>query len=281
MTSPIIKLAVEAHDDPELHDAFIIFGALHAQCLAMCRWMMHDGFVWPIRSRIPEDHKVVQAMVSRAARWMHSISQLQWPDDYQAFAAGCRALLESAADVTLITHDPTLIDWLHAWDESAKLKVCERLREARHGGIAGAAAATFITNNGTRIKADRLSRWRTHKHPKTWLGPSLPDMLKTIDDKVGTDFEFTYATNYDRLCWGTHGSGLQVERMPRSFMVQECCTSMVVALRLTNDLIGRALGFLGIDRAASMNQLAASMKAAESAFHAAVLETIARRASKQ
>ena len=181
---------------------------------------------------------------------------------------GCRAMLELAVDVALITSEPTLATRMWAFEESAKLKSCNRYRAfAIRTSMTNpnATKMTFGSRNEAAAKALRRQHWGTENHPQTWFGKPFEQMAAEADRRVGSDYEAVYTSRYDELCWGTHGSTLALirpEGLPSDVIPAIACAAVGEASRLALELTERAASFLGLDGEAICNELFAKMQAA-------------------
>src|ERR1700690_463548 len=102
---------------------------------------------------------------------MQSLARLSRATDFQAHSAGCRAMLEIAVDVALVVSEPSLVERMQAWEQSAKLKACNRYRSyALKAKIANPSQTKlgFIDRNEQRILGLRKKHWGTGNHPPTW-----------------------------------------------------------------------------------------------------------------
>lgn len=61
----------------------------------------------PQRASLTEAQRKVHALVERAAVWMQSMSKFDRWTDEEAHSSGCRAMLELAVDVALVTSKQT------------------------------------------------------------------------------------------------------------------------------------------------------------------------------
>jgi hypothetical protein len=210
----------------------------------------------------------VHALVERAAVWMQSMARLDRWTDYQAHSSGCRAMLELAVDVALITSEPALATRMWAFEESAKLKSCNRYRAfAIKTNLANPneTKMTFGFRNEHAAKALRRQHWGSEKHPQTWFGTSFDQMAAEADRRVGSDYEAFYANRYDELCWGTHGSTLALirpEGLPPDVIPAIACAAVGEASRLALEVTERAAAFLGLDGDVVCEELFAKMQAA-------------------
>ena len=230
----------------------------------------------PHRPTLPEPQRTVHLLVERAAVWMQSMSKLDRWTDYQAQCSGCRAMLELAVDVALVASEPQLATRMWAFEESAKLKSCERYRAfALKTKMAAPnnTKMTFGSRNETTVKALRRQHWGTERHPQTWFGRPFEQMAAEADRRVGSDYEATYASRYDELCWGTHGSTLAMVRpagLPPQVIPAFALAIVGESSRLALDLTKRAATFLGMDGEAVCDELCAKMEAARERYRASI-----------
>jgi hypothetical protein len=222
----------------------------------------------PQRPTLTEPQKTVHLLVERAAVWMQSMSRLDRWTDYQAQSSGCRAMLELAVDVALVTSEPPLATRMWAFEESAKLKSCNRYRAfALRTNMAkpNDTKMTWGSRNETAVKTLRQQHWGTQNHPQTWFGKPFEQMAAEADRRVGSDYEAVYASRYDELCWGTHGSTLAIVRpagLPPDVIPAFACAVVGESSRLALDLTRRAATFLGMDGEAVCDELFAKMQEA-------------------
>lgn len=185
-----------------------------------------------VRPRLAKDastptDKTVAELFFRALMWMRSFRKLDWVNDVQALAAGTRAQLETAVDVTLLVADTSgdAIERMLAWERSSMLKYAERAvgyvdRTSGPTPDVG-PMRTFIATERTAIVAARAKYWPNKHgdgtHPMRWTGKNLGEDCKVADTKRHPEvvkrwpapgFESVYELEYARLCWFTHGSGL-------------------------------------------------------------------------
>jgi hypothetical protein len=177
-------------------------------------------------------------------------------------------MLELAVDVALITSEPALATRMWAFEESAKLKSCNRYRAfAIKTNLANPneTKMTFGFRNEHAAKALRRQHWGSEKHPQTWFGTSFDQMAAEADRRVGSDYEAFYANRYDELCWGTHGSTLALirpEGLPPDVIPAIACAAVGEASRLALEVTERAAAFLGLDGDVVCEELFAKMQAA-------------------
>ena len=106
----------------DVRETLRLFCEAHAFCVALGEEIPGVLRRVPSRAALTEAQKTVHMLVERAAVWLQSLSMLPRATDYQAHSAACRAILEIAVDVALVTTEPALVERMWAWEESAKLK---------------------------------------------------------------------------------------------------------------------------------------------------------------
>lgn len=174
----------------------------------------------------------------RCVAWMQSLSLLSGARHIQAMVAAERALIEITIDVLFLHHDTTLerTERQRVWEISAKLKSCERAVSffvESHNPIPSeyAVQETFINNRKASINQERVRLgWvkrgtNNPRHPDRWTDNDLsvdvkeadlllsthsPRKLGGVDIKseLGVSLEQIYRTEYTRMNWLVHGSGL-------------------------------------------------------------------------
>jgi hypothetical protein len=184
-----------------------------------CR-LVHDfvnGRVRPLvahaaSTRGAPDSDYFRDVLLRMLAWTHTLRKLHEPADVQAVNVASRTLFEIAVDVTILHFDqanpPAKV---LAWEASSKLKAADRACEfaKKRGKPPPPHAAGYVARESASIQADRAKYWGS-KHPRDrWTGRNLEQDAMAATSLFGeVDFEETYATRYNQLCWNTHGSGL-------------------------------------------------------------------------
>ncbi len=158
----------------------------------------------------------VSGLFQRATAWGHSLSRLATVADFQAHAAGSRALFETALDLELLTQKHLPVEQMLAWERSARFQNAERaIKSARRRNVADGpierAAKDFIANNQKIVSEDRARFWRKN-HKQRWTGNTLFDDGETTAARGAFQPAVVMRDHYERLCWSTHGSGLVIER---------------------------------------------------------------------
>jgi hypothetical protein len=152
----------------------------------------------------------------RLVAWMHSVTQLQSPSDFQAVFAAARAMLEITIDAVLLQHLSDAVAQLADWEESAKLKHAEAISRFYAGRQAPSEfreAIEFVQREIAAVTARRTRRgWVTPtgatRHPERWTSRNLGDDAKRADSfELGLNLEETYETKYRQMCWYVHASG--------------------------------------------------------------------------
>jgi len=98
---------------------------------------------------------------------------------------------------------------------------------------------------------------------QTWFGKPFEQMVAEADRRVGSDYEATYASRFDELCWGAHGSTLAMIRpanLPPEVIPAFACGIVGESSRLALDLTERASTFLGLDGGVVCDELFAKME---------------------
>jgi hypothetical protein len=162
---------------------------------------------------------VAVGLLLRAIGWLRTAAKLNEPGDFQAVAAGARAMFETALDLALLHFDKQRypVEKMIAWQQSAKLH--DALAVARY--VANRPAAQkgtevivdFAQRNGAAIEVERAKHWppkpgkKTH-HPQRWTGRNLDQDALEADKLADRGFTDFYEHRYRRICWNVHGSGL-------------------------------------------------------------------------
>lgn len=164
-------------------------------------------------------------MFLRAVAWMRTLKKLNQPTDFQAVIACNRSLLEIAVDIVLLHGDPTESSaWkMHWWEQSAKLKAAKMLVDyyAKQGlpvPDSYSEQAAFVAREEEAITRMRKTLWPQFKgkHPDRWTGETLDKGVRAADkywpDEIvatfGTSLTEFYETEYRKMNWSVHGSGL-------------------------------------------------------------------------
>jgi len=277
-----------ANNTPEVRETLRLFCEAHAFCVALSEEIPGVLGRVPSHAALTEAQKTVHMLVERAAVWMQSLAMLPRATDYQAHASACRAMLEIAVDVALVTSEPALVERMWAWEESAKLKSCKR-----YSAYALKAQTpnpdqrklSFIAKNEQTVKDLRKKHWGSEGHPRTWFGKPFEQVTAEADQRANasrlpghaaSNYEETYAKNYDELCWGTHGSSLSMIRQIATpdFLTAVSARALGESSRLALDLTERAATFLGLDGEAICNELFTKMQALQERYRLRLLAEI-------
>lgn len=188
----------------------------------------------------------------RSLTWAKSVCKLNEPTDLQPILVSVRSLLETAVDLQLLRYEQGNPCWkMYWWEESGKLKAALAQREyykhslPKEGKLFPSdvpdevtVVMEYIDNEETNILDLRRTLWPTHvknnnpKHPERWTGSgSFLDDVRTADKTggklikyiVGKPLEEFYETQYRRLSWNVHGSGLAVMRNLTASGVNVAC----------------------------------------------------------
>jgi hypothetical protein len=167
-----------------------------------------------------EAHRQFHGVFLRTLAWMHTLTKLNEPVDFQAVVVASRALFEIAVDTVLMLRDPKAnpAEKMIAWEDSAKLKSATRAVEffARAGHAVSEPCVPmqdYVKKHAARIERLRATYWPGKngkgRHPDRWTGRHLGEDAAAADALLPSgDFTEFYATVYPARCWNTHGSGL-------------------------------------------------------------------------
>jgi hypothetical protein len=162
----------------------------------------------------------VKGLWYRAYSWLESLTKLNSPKDYQAFAAANRGLFEITVDLALLYDDKTNSSgWkMWWWNLSEKLVGAEILvayfnEQSIEIPDVYSEQQEFIKREKDSILHMRSQLWNTVKHPKRWSNNgSLFDELKNVDRILetsilklfGMSLTQYYRTEYRRMNWYIH-----------------------------------------------------------------------------
>lgn len=159
--------------------------------------------------------ETVFGLFLRALGWAYSLKRLDDVFDFQAHSAGCRSLFEVAIDLVLLTRGVEPVEKLLAWERVATYRSAE-FRARADGGDAAVTqeAAGHVQRNAAAVEADRARFWpQKNGYPQRWTGrPLFPDAQRAHAREPSIGLGALARDHYDRLCWGTHGSGLVLIR---------------------------------------------------------------------
>lgn len=184
----------------------------------------------------------IYGLYMRALSWMLSLRKLDEGYDFQPVVSGVRSLLEVVVDLVLLHHDKSnssgwKVMW---WGESAKLKAAEGV-ERYYKDVARKPVPDeyepqldYIRDRSVPIKDMRVTLFNGI-HPERWTSRrNLLDDVREVDRLSGSEIERHlgkkleefYETQYRRLNWNVHGSGLTGVVFPNE-------TEVGAGLRLT------------------------------------------------
>jgi hypothetical protein len=161
----------------------------------------------------------------RAYFWLRTIAKLNEPGDFQAVAAGSRALFETAIDMVLLHANPDESAKVLAWEESARFKNAAAIEvyyrtlavppAPEHEGLVCFAKADKVRINQLRLQQGWQDKNGHPFHPERWTGRKL-DADARQADQCGHEFKFShfYETTYRQVCWLVHGSAFVFRRVP-------------------------------------------------------------------
>lgn len=199
--------------------------ALSAALFAECR-VVSDFVSSYVRTRIPEPttlseaDQVILRQFLRIDAWLRTLAKLNSPADFQAVSSGCRALLEVAVDIVLLSKNRSDFVKLVAWEESAKLKHAQAvetfcLKTKKDFSKTNPEMAQFLLDFRQVVEANRQKYgWKKNGkigHVDRWTAQGLAaDCIVADQSQKLFAFEEFYESRYRELCWNVHGSGLVV-----------------------------------------------------------------------
>jgi hypothetical protein len=156
-----------------------------------------------------------------AKGWLHTLKKLDEPRDVQAIMACTRSLLEVTVDTIHLHRDKsrkTVRKMLH-FDRFQKFKAAAEL--VKFYGSSSVPSQyeeieSFYKKRKYQVEKKKKELWPNNKSPMRWTGNSLLVDIKTADHMLGyaieeelrMSLEKFYETEYRRLNWYVHGSGL-------------------------------------------------------------------------
>jgi hypothetical protein len=158
-----------------------------------------------------------------AKGWLHTLKKLNQPVDIQAIMTCARSLLEITADLILLYKDPsrqTVRKMLH-FDRHQKFKMAAAL--VKYYEMLGVPVPdqyepleTFYKQKKHQVAKKKGELWPGVKNLQRWSGSGLLQDLQEADKKLShaikeelnMSLEDFHETEYRRLHWYVHGSGL-------------------------------------------------------------------------
>jgi hypothetical protein len=201
----------------------------------------------------------IHGLYSRAVAWMMTLKRLDQAVDFQAVMSAVRSLMEITVDLILIHHDKTDTSAfrMRQWEVSAKMKAAKALVEYFTNRAKlpipdeYQPQVDFIDREEANVELMRKGLWpytgsdpkRQSKgtHPDRWTGNSLStDVIKAdslhgpeIKKIFGSNLEEFYETEYRRLNWSVHGSGLAgVWNLPPEVFHSMCGLAFIWCARM-------------------------------------------------
>lgn len=200
-------------------EAMAVSGALFAECR-----VVSDFVKSYVRARVPEPttlseaDQVIFRQLLRIDAWLRTLAKLNSPADFQAVSTGCRALLETAVDIVLLSKNKSDFVKLLAWEQSAKLKHAQAvetfcLKTKTDFSKTNPEMAQFLVDFRQVVDANRQGYgWKKNGkvgHPDRWTAQGLgADCIVADQTQKLFAFEEFYESRYRELCWNVHGSGL-------------------------------------------------------------------------
>jgi hypothetical protein len=208
--------------DPGPGAALALASAHHTGCRVVASFI--DQEVWPrvnAAAASTSDLRYLRGILLRVRAWLRTIEKLNEPSDFQAAAAGARAVFEISVDLTLLQFDKArhTFDKVRAWEASAQHRhgiTLARHYDGKPGRPVPGVAAKIATAKRLEAEAqtDRAKRWPTRKgkvrHADRWTGRDLGTDATEAEKLAARGFVDFYANHYQRICWYVHGSGLAV-----------------------------------------------------------------------
>ena len=204
--------------DPGPGAAIALANAHHIGCRVVATFIDQQ-----VRPRIDAvaasnpDLGYLSGILLRVVEWLRTTEKLNTPGDFQAAAAGARALFEISVDLTLLEFDKAhhTFDMVRAWEASAQQRhgmKLARYYEGRTDPISDGVAAKIASAKlcEPAAKMDRAKRWphKKGKHPDRWTGRDLGRDAIEAETLAARGFAEFYANHYPRICLYVHGSGL-------------------------------------------------------------------------
>jgi len=158
--------------------------------------------------------RTVIGLAHRAIGLVQGLSRLNRIAHIQLTLAANRAMLEVLVDLILIVHDkpPEAVEQIEAWELSAKLKAASAtvkfVQEKGKVSELEQPLIDFIAREKEKVKDLRGRFWPKTEHPPRWTGRDLLADVIIADREKPLGLEWYYQTEYRRMNWGVHGSGL-------------------------------------------------------------------------
>jgi hypothetical protein len=222
----------------------------------------------------------VLKMHLRALGWGLSLRQLVEPFYFQAHSAGCRSLFEIVIDLVLLTKGVEPAEKMLGWERVAIYRSAEF--QARAGDP---VAPQHLAPNAATIRTTLAQFWpdlnrkpgKRLQYPDRWTNATLFADAKRADDAApNLRLALLARANYDRLCWGTHGSGLVLLRAIDPHLFPGLATlALFTAGNLLSDAMRLALEYFKLFDEGWSRALQAVNVAARLAVHKRSVDAIA------
>ena len=139
---------------------------------------------------------------------VESLLSLKNAKDIQAITMVARCLFELAVDMKLIDVIPHAVQKIAAFSDVEKLRAAKKIVKFKStnpaASVNSSVHAQFITNNASRIDAERSALWPGIRKVDHWSGLNLSERARLLK----APFEEVYEVKYPELSWYTHSAGL-------------------------------------------------------------------------
>jgi hypothetical protein len=139
---------------------------------------------------------------------IESLLSLKNVKDVQAIAMVARCLFELAVDIKLIDVIPDAVQKIVAFSDVERLRAARKIVKFKianpTASVNSSVHALFVTNNASRIDAERNALWPGVKKVDHWSGLRLSERAALLK----APFEEVYELKFPQLSWYTHSAGL-------------------------------------------------------------------------
>jgi hypothetical protein len=204
--------------NPGLGDPFALASAHHVGCRTVANFI--DQRVRPRIDAVAASNPnlgYLRGILLRVVEWLRTTDKLNEPGDFQAAAAGARAVFEISVDLTLLEFDKAhhTFEKVQAWEASAQQRHGMKLGQYYEGrpgpvppGVEFKIASAKASEPAAREERARLWPHMKGRHPDRWTGRNLGRDAIEAETLAARGFAEFYANHYPRTCLYVHGSGL-------------------------------------------------------------------------